>query len=420
PRLRAAPRRATVNWSMPSSRARRLAPVLGLLALAPAGAHAANGTMPRTPALYPPHPCLTLVDRSTATTTHFDVHIPFEDTQLTEDELPDSRTLRFVALCREPSRLEPLPNWIEADDAMRALDAGIIDALPDAADVLRDSPAWRPGHDGASDSCVQLATPQPLAISCAATAAGVDWDVTAVPAGNYVLRGYTFAPPSNLWTARTGVVQVHDGAPLPVAALVSPVYDAKAFALDGYRVLGCMDGPPGTTVTLQWASTTADDLDADASWTSFAELDASAHWIDLELALGEDMVYLGLLLRAVARGPDGASWIAHSPGFVTVYPGDGASDPPQVEPGPDHCDAGGDESGGIGVPEGSTSGATAGDSSGGSSEGGPAEVERDAGCGCGAQPRVPAALWWCACLLAWRRRGPSRRAAASPSSRPAR
>jgi hypothetical protein len=377
--------------------------LLLLPALAPTDASAANGNMPRTPALYPPHPCLTLVDRSASTTTHFDVHIPYEDTQLTEDELPDSRTFRFVALCREPHRLEPLPNWIDADDAARALDAGIIDALPEPADVLRDSPAWTPGHDGAADSCVQLATPQPLPISCDATAAGVDWDVAAVPAGNYVLRGHTFAPPSNLWTARTGVVQVHDGTPLPVAALVSPVYDAKAFERDGYRVLGCMDGPPGTTVTLQWASTATADLDADTSWTSFAELDASARWIDTELTFAPEMVYLGVLLRAVARGPDGQRWIAHSPGFVTVYPGDGESDPPQVEPGPDHCDAGGDESGGIGEPEGSTSGGSGGDTSGGSNDGGAAELDRDAGCGCGAQPRAPVAGLWSLCLLGWRR-----------------
>lgn len=339
--------------------------------------------MPRTPALYPPHPCLTQVDRSQVSSLHFDVHIPYEDTQLTEDELDDSRSFQFFALCREPNRLEVLPNWIGPDDAERALEAGIIDALPDPGATLLGSPAWTPGHDGAVDSCVQIIDPTRLPISCEATVPGVDWDVSAVPAGNYVIRGYTFAPASNLWTSRIGVVQIHDGEPLPVAALVSPVYDAKAFQADGYRVLGCMDGPPGTTVTLQYASTASDDLDDDAAWTTFAEHDASARWIDERLALSADTVYQGLLLRAVARGPDGAQWIAHSPGFVTVYPGDGTSDDPVPAAGADHCDAGGDESGGIGEPIDDTSaGSSTGDAHGDTGGTDPAATRDAAGCAC--------------------------------------
>jgi hypothetical protein len=59
-----------------------------------------------------------------------------------------------------------------------------------------------------------------------------------------------------------------------------------------------------------------------------------------------------VLLRAVARGPDGASWIGQAPGFLTVYPGDGTSDAPEVSAPPDHCMAAGDTSGGF--PEGET------------------------------------------------------------------
>lgn len=384
-----------------------MAAAMVVAALAPTLASAANGNMPRTPALFPPHPCLSQVDRSQTTRFHFDVHIPYEDTQLTADELDDSRRFQFFALCREPNRLEVLPNWIAPDDTMRALAAGIIDALPPDDAYLLGNAAWTPGHDGATDSCVQIVDAMRMPISCEATVPGVEWDVSAVPAGNYVIRGYTFAPANNLWTSRIGVVQIHDGEPLPVAALVSPVYDAKAFQDDGYRVLGCMDGPPGTTVTLQYASTASDDLGDDAAWTTFAEHDASARWIDERLALTADTVYQGLLLRAIARGPDGAQWIAHSPGFVTVYPGDGTSDDPVPAPGADHCDAGGDESGGIGEPIDDTGdGATTGGGSTGAGVGDPPESGESEGCGCRSGPRssVNSAIPWALTAALVRRR----------------
>lgn len=374
--------------------------------LLPVAGWAANGNMPRTPALFPPHACLTIVDRTVDPILPFSVHIPFEDTALTEDELPDSRRFSFFGLCRDPGRLEVLPNWIAMDDAQRALDLGIIDALPASTDVLFDAETWSAGHGGAG-TCVQRMLDEPVPIACEALAEPLGWDTTTAPAGNYVVRGYTFAPPSNLWTTRTGVVQIHDGQVLPVATLVSPTYDATAYQEDGYRVLGCMAGPAGTTVSLQWASTTHDDLQSDAAWTEFAALDAAAGEIDEHFATPPDTVYLGLLLRAVATGPDGAQWIGQAPGFVTIYPGDGTSDPPQSPAPPDHCMAGGDTSGGLGddTGDGSTTG-TGGDlgTSAGDGTSAPAQDEDGGGCGCaagGGPARVSLAL---PCLVLLRRR----------------
>ncbi len=309
----------------------------------PALARGANGNMPRTPVLYPPHACLTMVDRTRDPVMRFAVHLPFEDTMITADELPDSRRVALVGLCRDLGRLEPLPNWIATDDAQRALDAGIIDAMPPPADVLLEAPGWAVGHDG-GDSCVQAILAERLPIACAATMDGVAWDTTAVPAGNYVIRSQTFAPPSNLWTARSGVVQIHDGTPMPVATLSSPTYDAKAFLDDGYQVRGCMAGPAGTVVTLQWASTASEDLEDDAAWTTFDALDVQAGIIDVHLDLPEQTLYLGLLLRAVATGPDGARWIGQAPSYLIVYPGTGVVDPTE-DRAPDHCEAGGDDTG---------------------------------------------------------------------------
>jgi hypothetical protein len=379
----------------------RTAPLMLAIVATPAIVHAANGNMPRTPALFPPHACLEVVDRTIDPVLTFAVHIPFEDTMITEDELDDSRRFSFFGLCRDTGRLEVLPNWISADDVDRSLAAGIIEETP-ADPVLTEDPAWAMGHGGAG-TCVQSILADRMPISCAATMDGVAWDTTAVPVGNYVIRGYTFAPASNLWTVRTGVVQVNDGAMLPVATLVSPDADPKAFVDDGYRVLGCMDGPAGTTVTLQWAATAADDLADDAAWTTFAELDAAAGVIDEQFVTTSEHVYLGLLFRAVARGPDGATWIGQAPGFVTVFPGAGKSDDPQVSSPPDHCLAGGDTSGGFDdPPDDSTTTTESGTSTGAAQD----DEEHASGCGCMQSPTPP---WWLGGLaLVRRRRNPCR------------
>ncbi len=372
------------------------------LALAPSVAYAANGNMPRTPALFPPHECLTVVDRTRDATLDFAVHIPFEDTMITEDELADSRTFSFFALCRDPGPLAVLPNWIAWDDVDRSIAAGILEAPPTQDEVLLEAPAWSIGH-ATDERCAHDMTGTRTPISCAATMDGVTWDTTDVAPGNYVIRGYTFAPASNLWTERTGVVQVNDGAVLPVASLLSPTYDAQAYLDDGYRVIGCMDGPPGTTVTLQWASTFADDLEDDAAWTTFAELDAAEQVIDLQFMMPPETELLGVMVRAVARGPDGAQWIGHAPGFVTVYPGDGESDDPEVSAPPDHCMAGGDTSGGF--PDTTTGDASS--SSGDSTDTSTSLAQDDGGgSGCGCAPvrgRSWSQSWSLVLLFALRR-----------------
>lgn len=349
----------------------------------PTIAAAANGNQPRTPPIYPPHACLAIVDREVDPIWRMSVAIPYEDTTITADELPDSRTFQFFALCHDDVRHVLLPNWVARSDAQRALDAGIVPELPDPEQVLREATHWRGGHDGAAESCVQAIVPDDarVPISCAATADPIAWDTTGVPAGNYVVRGYTFAPVANLWTPRLGVVQVVDGMDelRPVAALTSPVYDARAFQQAGYRVTGCMGGPPGTTVELAWASTAAPDLDDDGAWTVFATLDAADGVIDERLVPPVEAVYLGLLVRAVARDEAGHSWIAHALGFITVYPDDGMSDDPKLPAGPDHCGVGGDSSGGTASSQADTS--STGDVTSGGSDAGSA-ADDHSGCGC--------------------------------------
>lgn len=392
------------------SRARTAASFVALLAsLALVDeASAANGNMPRTPVLYPPHACLTTVDRSIDATTTIAVHLPFEDTMITDDELPDSRQVSYVALCRDHSLIEALPNWVHLDDAERAIEAGLLGEPPQDADVLATAPQWQ---SATGEACMIEMVEGRVPISCEATADGIVWDTTSAPAGNYVVRSQTFAPPDNLWTRRSGVIQIHDGEPLPVATLMAPSKDAVAFQQTGYRVVGCMAGPPGTKVSLQWASTAAPLAD-DASWTELAELDACEGEIDVMFELPESTIYLGLLLRAVATAPDGRSWTGYAPAFFTVYPGEGEPDAPDQPVPPDHCEAGDD---GEGAPLTATCEAdgTSGGASSGSSDGGDAAGDGASGCGCRADatPRSPVSLAaWLAVIAVvrrWPRRGQS-------------
>ena len=378
------------------------------LLFVPSLAHATNGNTPRTPALYPPHACMARVDRSVSPLYHFDVTIPFEDVTLTMDELADSRTFQFFALCHDDHRLQTMPNWIDESDAMRALELGLIPELPPASDVLAGNPHWAP------DDCVQVINAERMPISCDATMMGVQWDTTGVPAGNYVIRGYTFAPAVNLWTSRLGVVQVADDDTVaPLVALTSPVYEPKAFQQSGFRILGCMGGPEGTKVTLSWAATSSDMLDDESAWTQFAELDAAGGEIDELLVPPESAIYLGLLVRGVATAPDGTSWTGFAPGFITIYPGDDASDDPVLPPGPDACDVGGDTSGGLGD-EGSSS-SSAGESTSG---GAPQDDGGDApGCGCVSSARARAVDAWALAfvMMLWRRKRRPAALAPAPS-----
>lgn len=180
--------------------------------LLPMVAHGTNGATPRTPPVFKGEACLSIVDRSADPVFHIDFAIPFEDSQLTPDELPDSRRFQFFAVCRDHHLGEALPNWITMDDAQRAVDQGLLEMLPAQDDVLELAEAWSLGHDAQAGTCAVVVNPveDRIPITCAATEGAVDWDTTGATPGNYVVHGYNFEPAINLWVARRGVVQVVD------------------------------------------------------------------------------------------------------------------------------------------------------------------------------------------------------------------
>ena len=71
-------------------------------------AYAGNGVHPRTPVVWSEDtPCMTVVDRSQAVSLSLDYTIPYEDTEVTPDEVADSRRHQFIALCRDHGQ----QNW---------------------------------------------------------------------------------------------------------------------------------------------------------------------------------------------------------------------------------------------------------------------------------------------------------------------
>jgi hypothetical protein len=369
---------------------RRLA--FGLAMLAPATAAAVNGATPRTPPAFGEPPCLTVVDRSVDAVLHVAIGLPFEDAVLTEDELPDSRTLQLFATCRPERPGDRLPDWIATDDAQRSLDAMLIGELPAPADVLETATSWALGHSPESSCAIELVPAAArIPLTCAAVEPGVDWDTTGVPAGNYAIYGYTFEPAVNLWTRRAGVVQVQDGDPLPAVALASPSREATVYEESTVMLAGCAMGPQDTTVTLAWAPITATDLGDENAWVAFAEVAAAAAPSGFEVAFDPPPAAANqaLVVRARAQDATGRAWTDVAVGTLVVLPGAGASDPPEGPLVPDACGsaAGSSESGG--------------ESSGGESSGGSEDATTDAAdesasasaCGCHHEPaaRQPAA-----------------------------
>jgi hypothetical protein len=223
---------------------------LGLL-LAPSLAHAGNEAHPRTPVLWPESECGVVIDRDEQPIVHFDYEIPLEDTQLGPDELPDSRTHQFFALCRQRAASELLPNWISVDDVELATMAGLIEpgSVP-SSDVLDTSAAW-------ADCFVRItADDDRRPITFAVAEQGFDWNLADAPLGVWQVAGYTFEPPLDLWRARPGFVKVVEDPDDPAQDLPA-AYIASAgtgyFWPDVTEVELCVDVLEPATAIFEWA-----------------------------------------------------------------------------------------------------------------------------------------------------------------------
>lgn len=223
--------------------------VLGPALLFPSLVLASNGLHPRTPVVWEDVPCMTLFDRSQGAIFHLPYAIPFEDTEVTADEVPDSRTHQFFALCRSRHPQDFLPTWITQADVDEAITSNLVmPGVVETNDILELNEAW-------TDCWFRInADDARLPITQANADAGVNWDTTDVPAGAYTLYGYTHEPVFNVWWLRPGVMKIHDGDP----TAVGPVGAFTTGELTPYRnetvaVEGCVDALPGTTFSVSYA-----------------------------------------------------------------------------------------------------------------------------------------------------------------------
>ncbi len=342
---------------------------------ASSSANAGNAQHPRTPVEWDDVTCMEFVDRSVEPNYGLVYGIPFEDTDVTDEEVEGSRTLQFFAVCRQNSPEEGLPSWITMTDVEQAMLNYDELVTPPDQDIFERATEW----DGCWHRINEDADRRPITDALASQP--VNWDTSAVPAGVYFLWGYTFEPVFNLWAPRAGgVVRVHDGgdpaADGPAASITTR--EQSPCVGDTVTVEGCVDALPGTTMTASFAIE-----GPDPEWIPFAEnvpVEGEAFalgWATPQEASGESA-----MLRVDFTDPNGVTYTAYQYELVIVLPADSAGCAGDT----DDCsvafvmDPACETTGG-----GSTTDETDTDSA-------PADDAGDEGCGCRSQGRAPA-VW---------------------------
>lgn len=338
-----------------------------------------HGQYPRPPVEWmsddEPAPCMTLVDRSVDPVLHLEYEIGSEDV-CAEPSVPDDRTHEFFGFCRDHRPYTFLPNWITAADAVG--EPGV-----DAEDVLETAMDW-------SECFFPLDEVGRRPVTFEQAEQGVDWDTSQVAPGTYVLAGYTYEPPLNLWSERQGVVKVHDGDPDavgPAVAIAVDVDGTTAYRDETIEISGCVDALAGSDLAFSWAL--AGD---DSPWHPLLTVVPDDDVFTVSFVPSEDMWGEQLVLRVEVVDPMARSGTAYLDSSIIVVD----ADTPAATTGP------GDGTHG----EGTSGAATQGDDGTGGS---PSEsMPESSGCGCaapGAAPRAGGGLLLV--FLGARRRRPS-------------
>lgn len=360
-----------------------------LFVLAPLPASAGNGAKLRTPVIWDPGACMTIVDRSADPLLHLAYSVGREDPPagqtLPAAEVSDSRTHQFLAFSAENPDFFFLPNWITYADVASAAAKYLVDpADVDPEDVLETNPEW-------SDRFLRITADddrRPITFDTAAL--GVDWDTSAAPAGTYVVQGYTYEPAFNIYERRPGVVKLIDGGP--------PEDYAPAVALEREELLiyrnsvvtlrGCADAMDGSVLTAEWAL-----LQPEPQWVPFvADLKVENGDLELEFVPPAELVGAQGLLRATVRDPMGREYTTHALQAIEVLD----------EDDPNACSTACD---GTGTGDGTSSDGTT--DSGDSTSGAPADDE-GGGCGCAHEPRSANMIALLPLILALSRRRAAR------------
>lgn len=280
----------------PGPRGLLAVPVALALFAAPGQSRGGNTEHPRTPVLWPEAPCIQTVDRSVDANFAFAYEIPKEDTALSVDEFADSRRHQFVGFCRQHPAGQPPPIYVSVADLQRSVDEGFEDpALLDEPEAtLETSAAWA----GCWTRITADDARRPITFEAAAEP--VVWDTTEVPAGTWMIAGYTWEPPFNIWRRTPWVVRIVDDPNAPAQAAVTLGETPEVLWSDeSLEVPACVDAAPGSTLTFQWR--TKDD----SEWTDAqtTQLDGPAE-LSLPFTAPVETWGLTLLIRAVVEQPD--------------------------------------------------------------------------------------------------------------------
>lgn len=367
-------------------------------------ARAGDGVHPRTPVEWPEPACMTIVDRTVDAKVRLTYTIPYEDTELTEHEVDDSRRHQFFGFCRGHSRQEPLPVWISAADVQAAAAKSLIDpADVDAEDVFETSAEWQ-------DCWFRITgDDERRPITFAAAEEPVVWDTSLLPVGPYVVAGYTWEPPFNIWSERRGVFKVIDDpdpAKNPPALALTNDEEIK-YGDEVLTLVGCLDAMDGSTISGYWSRTDGVAVD----WQVFAsDVPVSGDSIELDFLPPPDAIGQTIALKVEVTDPLDRRFTAHLDSLATILPVKGGTDGCEDSGSSFISDPGCGDSTGDSAASSSGS-AGDGDSSGGDSSGAGSDTTGpvgppggEGGCGCGVGGAAPSALLLGLPLLLGRRR----------------
>ncbi len=390
------------TFSLPRPNLRPIA-VLAAVSL-PATASAGNGVHPRTPVVWPADtPCMTVVDRTQSPMLSMSYTIPYEDTDVTEDEVADSRRHQFIAFCRDHSRQLPPPAWLSWKDVEVAAAKSLIDPMDlTDDDVFETSTEWK--------DCWYRITADEMRrpITFAEAMKPVAWDTTALPAGAYVVQGYTWEPIFNIFSPRPGVVHVVDDADVasvgPAAAVTTQ--EDYTFADDTFMIEGCFRAMPGSTMSGYWSLTGGPTLD----WVPFVEaVPLEGESFALPFNPPNEAVQETIAFRVDLTDPMQRTFTAHGVHLLTVLPGSSnetggcGSEASFIG---ESCDTEGTDTDATGPTTDAASTGAGGSSGEGSDDSATTEPRQDGsgGCTCDATGSVAASWAWLILLGARRRR----------------
>ncbi|MEM7159068.1 MAG: hypothetical protein AAF799_39895 [Myxococcota bacterium] len=292
------------------------------IAVLPSVASAANGLRPRTPAIYSGVPCVQSVTRGEPVLIEYDVS--YDDTELTPEELPDSRKHQFFAFSQTNVDFA-FPKYINQSDFDRAEANGDNTVPYDDDDILDISSLWPAGTH------VRITPDDPrLPITQAQAAMGVTWDTSDVSPGTWVVAAYTWEPENNLWSPRFGAVRVEDAGDPDSAGptvFLSRVDGLLADRAEPLPLDGCIEAPEGSTITASWATV---GTGQEPDWVPFVDNQAvESGALDLDfMAPAETGDSIKIRIEIV--DPSGRSYVAYSPTTIGVI---GEAPPEPTESG---------------------------------------------------------------------------------------